>query len=57
MRYLAGGSNASQMLPVLDKHFALIKQKSQNEHMEQATLSLKRPQYYRTDEKLIARYE
>ena len=57
MRYLGGGSNASQMLSVLHKHFALIKQKSQNEHMEQSTLSLKRPQYYRTDEKLIARYE
>ena len=41
------------MLPVLDKNFAMIKQKSENEHMEQSTLSLKRPQCYRTDEKPI----
>ena len=56
-RYLARGSNVGQMLPVLHKHFAMIKQKSENERMEQSTLSLKRPLYYRTDEKLIARDE
>ena len=37
------------------KIFAVIKQKSENERMEQSTLTLKRPQFYRTDEKLIAR--
>ena len=42
------------MLPVLQKHLAMIKQKSQNERIGQSTLSLKRPQYYETDEKLIA---
>ena len=29
----------------------MIKKKSENERMEQSRLSLKRPQYYRTDEK------
>ena len=56
-RYLARGSNVGQMLPVLHKHFAMIKQKSENEHMEQSTISLKNPYYYRTDEKLVARDE
>ena len=36
-------SNASQMLPVLHKHFAIIKQKSENERMEKSTFSLKKP--------------
>ena len=45
------------MLSVLHKYFTMIKQKSENERMEQSTLSLKRPQYYGTDEKLIARDE
>ena len=45
------------MLPVLPKHFTMIKQKSEKERMEQSTLSLKRPQYYRTDENFIARDE
>ena len=30
-----------QMLPILHKHFAMIKQKSGNERMEQSSLSLK----------------
>ena len=34
--YLARGSNVGQMLPVLHKHFAMIKQKSENERMEQS---------------------
>ena len=51
------GSDAGQMLPVLHNYFAMIKQKSENESMEQSTLSSKRPQYYGTDEKLIARDE
>ena len=55
MRYLAQGSNVGQMLPVLHKHFAMIKQKPENERMEQLALSLKRPLYYCTDEKIIAR--
>ena len=42
-RYLARRSNAGQILPVLYKHFAMIKQKSENERMEQSTLSLRRP--------------
>ena len=42
-RYFALGSNAGQTLPVLRKHFAMIKQKSENELMEQSTLSLKNP--------------
>ena len=42
-RYLARGSNVGQMLPVLHEHFALIKQKSENERMEQSTLGLKIP--------------
>ena len=51
---MARGPNADQMLPVLHKIFAVIKQKSENERIEQSTLTLKRPQFYRTDEKLIA---
>ena len=35
----------------------MIKQKSENELMEQSTLSLKNTKYYGTDEKLIARDE
>ena len=46
-----------QMLPVLHKGFAMIKQKSENERLEQSTLSIKRPKYCRTDEKLIAKDE
>ena len=56
-RYLARGSNDGQILPVLHKHFAMIKQKSENERMKQSILSLKRPKYYRTDEKLVTRDE
>ena len=37
--------------------FAMIKQKSDNEHMEQSNLNLIKAQYYRTDEKLSARDE
>ena len=33
----------------------MIKQKSDNERMEQSSLNLKSPQYYRTDEKRSAR--
>ena len=40
-RYLARGSNVGQMLPLLHKHFAMIKQKSENERMEQSTVSLR----------------
>ena len=59
-RYLTRRSNSQstgQMLPVLHKHFAMIKQKSGNERMEQSSLSLKWPQYYRKDGKLSARDE
>ena len=42
-RYLARRSNAGQILPVFYKHFAMIKQKSENERMKQSTLSLRRP--------------
>ena len=45
------------MLPILHKNFAMIKQKSENEHVEQSTISLKSQYYYRTDEKLIAKNE
>ena len=45
------------MLTVIYKHFAMIKQKSDNERMEQSSLNLKRAKYYRTDEQLSARYE
>ena len=31
------------MLPVFRKHFVMIKQKPENERMEQSTVSLKRP--------------
>ena len=41
--YLAWWSNVGQMLPLPHKYFAMTKQKSENERMEQATLSLKRP--------------
>ena len=41
-RCLARGSNVGQILPVLHKHFAMIKQKSENERMEQSTISLKK---------------
>ena len=37
--------------------FDMIKQKSGNEHIEQSSLSLKKPQYDRTDEKRSARDE
>ena len=37
--------------------FAMIRQKPNNERMEQSSLSLKRPQYDRTDETLSARDE
>ena len=37
--------------------FDMIKQISDNERMEQSSLSLKRRWYYRTDEKLSARDE
>ena len=37
--------------------FVMIKQKSDNEHMDQSSLSLKRPKYYHTDEKFSARDE
>ena len=51
------GSNVGQMLPILHKHFAIIKQKSENELVEQSTISLKSPYYYRTHEKLIVKDE
>ena len=34
-RYLARGSNAGQMLPVLHKNFSMSKQKAENGRMEQ----------------------
>ena len=45
------------MLPVLHKHFAKMKQKAGNKGIEQSSLSLKWPQYYRTNEKLNGRNE
>ena len=46
-----------QMLVKCCQYSTSIFQKSENEQMEQPTISLKSPYCYRTDEKIIARDE